>query len=593
MTTTKYMLRLFAWRRGEFVKTCLAWMFCHTVPLSYALLMKMIFDTLSGQAPAGYNPWTLIVILAMAHASRQVSLLFGFRLFTRYYLAIQAYFRRNLLDYLLRARGSRILPESPAGAVSRLRDDVDDVADYVEYWTDALGSFIYGVGALAILFWIDPIIAAIVCPPLFAITLLTRLLTPTIRRLRLRAREETARVADFIGETFAAVQAIKVADEEGAVTEHFRSLCDKRQKRAMADVLLTESIDSVNNGLAYIGIGFVLTATAWKMGRGSLTVGDLAVFLQLLQRITHLLTLVGDMLARHRRVGVATERLRQLLVDSPEDQIVNPEPVALTGPAESFVPEPREAPPLQTLEVVGLSFRYPNGGVGIDDISFSLRCGDFIVVTGCIGSGKTTLLRVLQGLLPRTAGEILWNGQPVSDPASFFTPPHSSYTPQSTRLFSETLRDNVLMGDPDNGRLLSALEWAAMGPDLATIENGIYMMVGPRGVKLSGGQVQRVGAARMFSRGADLLIIDDLSSALDVATEQQLWRSLLSERDVGCLVVSHRRPALRNATQILLLENGRVAARGTLDELLASSAEMRRIWDEEEDLEAAGQSRPT
>lgn len=591
MTTTKYMLRLFAWRRGEFLKTCLVWMFCHTVPLSYALLMKAIFDTLSGQAPAGYNAWTLIAILATAHASRQIALLFGFRLFTRYYLAVQAYFRRNLLDYLMTARGSRILPESPAGAVSRLRDDVDDIADYVEYWTDACGSLIYGVGALAILFWIDPVIAAIVCAPLFAITLLTRSLTPTIRKLRLRAREETARVTDFIGETFAAVQAVKVADEEDAVTEHFRSLCHKRQRRALADVLLTESIHSVNNGLVYIGTGFVLTATAWKMGRGSLTVGDLAVFLQLLQRITHLLTLVGDMMARHRRVGVATERMHQLLVDAPQDQIVNPAPVALTGPAGSFTPELREGTRLQTLDVVGLSFRYPNGGAGIDDVSFSLGRGDFIVVTGRIGSGKTTLLRVLQGLLPKTAGEILWNGQPVSDPATFFTPPHSSYTPQSTRLFSESLCDNVLMGDPHDDRLLLALEWAAMGPDLPALENGINTMVGPRGMKLSGGQVQRVGAARMFSRGADLLIIDDLSSALDVATEQQLWRSLLSERDVGCLVVSHRRPALRRATQILLLENGRVAARGTLDELLASSAEMRRIWDEEKDLEAAGQSR--
>jgi ATP-binding cassette, subfamily B, bacterial len=89
----------------------------------------------------------------------------------------------------------------------------------------------------------------------------------------------------------------------------------------------------------------------------------------------------------------------------------------------------------------------------------------------------------------------------------------------------------------------------------------------------------------MFARGAELLIFDDLSSALDVATEQQLWRSLLSEREVTCLVVSHRRPALRRATEILLLEAGRISARGRLAELLANSAEMRRLWDREEDSE--------
>jgi ABC-type multidrug transport system fused ATPase/permease subunit len=145
----------------------------------------------------------------------------------------------------------------------------------------------------------------------------------------------------------------------------------------------------------------------------------------------------------------------------------------------------------------------------------------------------------------------------------------------------------VLVGDAQDDHLMPALNWAAMGPDLAALENGIYTLVGTRGVKLSGGQVQRASAARMFARGADLLIFDDLSSALDVATEQELWRSLLRDREATCLVVSHRRPALRRATQILLLEHGRISMRGTLEQLLAASDEMRRLWDEEEDLDAA------
>jgi ABC-type multidrug transport system fused ATPase/permease subunit len=217
-----------------------------------------------------------------------------------------------------------------------------------------------------------------------------------------------------------------------------------------------------------------------------------------------------------------------------------------------------------------------------------LKRGEFVVITGRIGAGKTTLLRALQGLLPRQGGEILWNGRPVEDAATFFTPPHSSYTAQMPRLFSETLRDNVLFGERSEERLAWALDLAAMGPDLMALEEGLDTRVGTRGVKLSGGQVQRASAARMFARGADLLIFDDLSSALDVATEQQLWEGLFRERKATCLVVSHRRPALRRATQILLMSEGRIIARGKLDELLASSPEMRRLWDEEEEEEEGG-----
>jgi len=340
--------------------------------------------------------------------------------------------------------------------------------------------------------------------------------------------------------------------------------------------------DYTNNRTIFaIGVGLLLTAAAWKMGRGSLSVGDLAAFIQILPRVTLVMSFGGAMMAQQKRAGVAIERMEDLLVNAPKGQLVNPAALVLTGPPSSFVSSRREGIRLETLEVVDLSFRYPGTQAGIEGPSFSLRRGDFVVITGRIGAGKTTLLRVLLGLLPKTAGQVLWNGQPVEDLASFFTPPHSSYTAQIPRLFSETLRDNVLLGDTHDDHLLPALKCAAMEIDLAALENGVGTMVGARGVKLSGGQVQRVSAARMFARGADLMIFDDLSSALDVATEKQLWQSLLSESEATCLVVSHRRPALLRATQILVLENGRITARGRLNDLLATCAEMRRIWDED------------
>jgi len=559
--------------------------------LAGMLVVKVFYDALQGDPIPGFSLPILLVLTALLGLG-DVTLgvlrggvheALGFR--------IIGWLRQNLLGRILDRPGARALPGTVGEALSTLGNDVGSFAWVSMLPSDLFTYLVFYGGGLVILLRVDVRITLLVLLPMLTILLLSRIGRGLLERTRAQSREAAARFAGGLGELLASVQAVQVAGAEDKVVAHLRRLGEVRQQATLRDWLQQGLWGAVFQIPWTAGMGLVLLAAAAKMRSRAFTVGDLALYVAYLNEVGELLFWGGGQLIQVRLARVAVERVlallrgpRERLVKGPPLILRKPLPTVTSGATASAGKTPTDR--LERLQVVRLTLRHDGSDAGIEDVSFTLERGTLTAIVGRIGAGKTTLLRALLGLLPIDGGEVRWNGARVDDLAVFCVPPRVAYTPQVPVLLSDTLRENVLLGVPDEPeRLARAIRCAVLERDVAEFPNGLDTRIGVRGMKLSGGQVQRTAAARMFVREPELFVLDDISSALDVETEQLLWQRLFDEDErQTCLVVSHRRAVLERADQILVMEHGQLTARGTLAELLETSEEMQRLYRTQDSL---------
>jgi ATP-binding cassette subfamily B protein len=501
-----------------------------------------------GDSPAAYT-----VALVCSILVSPLLLAESFRRYPRWWIAVMLRVRSAVL--VGQTRQHR-LDRTPPGEVVARSMDADRLARYADRWVD----FVNGLAIAAVTAIVAQSLLA--GGVLLAVMLASSLASSLGRRVAGRSAAASAAARARFGRslvsTLDSVRTVKLAASTPSVHAHLRHVDGGRVDAAVREHRVQALLDGVPIVMVQCGVvtaWAVLVGGGWGLATALLVAGAVNGFDWFGRVAGSVITEAPGTRAWMR----ATSRLA-----GGGDLMKVPDGIDLVhGSAPAPAPAARER--LRELELVGVSAVHDDGTIGVTGVDLTVHPRELVLLLGQVGSGKSSLLSALAGLVSST-GEIRWNGRPVADSQAFLRPGRVAHVAQVPRVLSGTFADNVRLDHAERS-VRPALETARMDPDVEAA-GGIDALVGHRGVRLSGGQVQRLALARALACDAEVLLADDVSSALDSATEIELWTAL---RHRGATVVgaTSKRAALAQADRVVVLEEGRVAAVGPWSELSA------------------------
>ncbi len=444
-----------------------------------------------------------------------------------------------------------------------------DTEKFIGYFVNVLFTVVVGIVVVSVFaFRIHWSLPLVYFGGIFLLMLISNLLSKKVKTIQKSIVKETTALAGATTESLRNIELVKslgLTDQEvGRLNQNTYKILGLEVKK----VKRIRSVAFVQGTFVNTLRQIILFLMMWLVYDREMDAGQLVTMQIFSFFIFGPLQEIGNIILSYREAEVSLNNFENLMKKLPEL-----EPL-----------EPKHLGNIQTLEFQFVAFKHQTANQkAIDNINFAVKAGETIAFVGPSGSGKTTLMKLLVGLYRPQEGRILYNG--IDETAIKYDDLRSQigFVTQDTQLFSGTIKENLLFVNPEatDADLLDALKKAACTNLLARAEKGIDTMIGEGGLKLSGGEKQRLSIARALLRKPHLLIFDEATSSLDSITEEEITNTIKgvsSQRNQITVLIAHRLSTIMHADRIYVLEKGDIVETGTHEELLEEKGLYYAMW---------------